>query len=455
MKHKYKYHMLYKDFEEQIREYDIATADITLQCKHFVTKINEHHSMPVESLIHDSKYRDTVRYDADTSSLVFSQQVLEKIMDDFKLSVTECLKCLLKHQTSLICYLQMELCTSSYNFQQRLQQELQYNNGLLGSLACKEEETVVTSDYTIGYVDIIENFNKEQHSELNKTSLCLDNTGEECAIWLFTPLIKKGQQITVSSEFIWFEDITFTSEWNKSSIHKTHVMRSKFPYPRYINEEGCDMAATIQSHPPAEGWPDEVMFKYTLAVTENGPIIRVFDVHAEKTLTAEFTYKLNIEFLKEPSSVAMQSPILAGLQPLSIKRRANHGIGSEPVFKEGRHPEHLRFVDSEGVSRCKAVFHKLIEKGQLLHHGQIFSATIPRASLDMGFTLWRSPLKDPRYINDPDDKCKCVASNFHTYYVQYDKVQQFDVLLIVGGTDIMFKIINRKTGREKVESVDF
>ncbi|XP_052789207.1 uncharacterized protein LOC128223826 isoform X2 [Mya arenaria] len=397
MKHKYKYHMLYKDFEEQIREYDIATADITLQCKHFVTKINEHHSMPVESLIHDSKYRDTVRYDADTSSLVFSQQVLEKIMDDFKLSVTECLKCLLKHQTSLICYLQMELCTSSYNFQQRLQQELQYNNGLLGSLACKEEETVVTSDYTIGYVDIIENFNKEQHSELNKTSLCLDNTGEECAIWLFTPLIKKGQQITVSSEFIWFEDITFTSEWNKSSIHKTHVMRSKFPYPRYINEEGCDMAATIQSHPPAEGWPDEVMFKYTLAVTENGPIIRVFDVHAEKTLTAEFTYKLNIEFLKEPSSVAMQSPILAGLQPLSIKRRANHGIGSEPVFKEGRHPEHLRFVDSEGVSRCKAVFHKLIEKGQLLHHGQIFSATIPRASLDMvGLYAMALPSEGPQ-----------------------------------------------------------
>ncbi|WAR30517.1 hypothetical protein MAR_033059 [Mya arenaria] len=364
--HMYHNYMLYKDFEKQVRVYDNATEGITLNCKHFVTKIKEYHSMPVDSLIHDSKYRDTVRYNCDTSSLVFSQQVLQMIMDNFKLS------------TSMICYSQMELYSD--NFQQSIVQK-QYNNGLLGSLACKEGETV-TSDYTIGYV-AIENFNKEQHSELNKTSLCHDNTGEECAIWIFRPLIKMGQQITVSSEFIWSESITFTSKKKKKSIHQAHVMRSKFSNPQYIKEEGCELAATIQSHPPAEGWPDEVEFQYTLAVTENGPIIRVFDVHAEKTQTAEFTYKLNIEFLKEHSSVAMQSPILAGLHPHSIKRRANHtyGIWTEPVFQEGRHPEHLRFVDSEGVSRCKAVFHKLIEKGQLLHQGQIFSATIP-------FTSW-------------------------------------------------------------------
>ncbi|WAR30527.1 hypothetical protein MAR_033069 [Mya arenaria] len=325
MKYKYHYNMLYKDFEEQIRQYDFATADITLNCKHFVTKINQHHSMPVESLIHDSKYRDTVRYDADTSSLVFSQQVLEKIMDNF-------------------------------NFCQRLEQELQYNNGLLGSLACKEGETV-TSDYTFGYV-AIENFNKEQHSEQNKTSLCYNNTVEECAIWIFRPLIKKGQHITVHNEFIWSETITFTLKQNKKSIHEAHVMRSKFSNPQYINEEGCELAATIQSHPPAEGWPDEVEFQYTLAVTENGPIIRVIDLKAAQTLTAEFTYKLKTEFLKGPSSVAMQSPILAGLHPHSIKRRANHtyGIWNKTFFHAI--PE----------------LYKLIEKGQLLHQGQIFSA---------------------------------------------------------------------------------
>ncbi|XP_052789208.1 uncharacterized protein LOC128223828 [Mya arenaria] len=157
----------------------------------------------------------------------------------------------------------------------------------------------------------------------------------------------------------------------------------------------------------------------------------------------------------------MQSPILAGLHPHSIKRRANHtyGIWTEPVFQEGRHPEHLRFVDSEGVSRCKAVFHKLIEKGQLLHQGQIFSATIPFTSWIMDNTLCRSPLKDPRYITDPDNKCKVVDTidpvSYHYFDCGNEMAKTCDVLLIVGDIDVMFKVINRKTGHESVEYVSF
>ncbi|WAR13533.1 SWP2-like protein [Mya arenaria] len=268
-KYTYHFHMLCKDFEEQAGQYDIATAEITLQFKHFVDIAREYHCWPKNRLIEA------------TSSLVFSKQEVLQILDVFILNLAKCLR-----------------------------------------------------------------------------------------------------------------------------HHQAIVMRSKYENPMYIHEEGCEVATTIQVNPPPEGWSDEVEFQYTLTVTKNAQMVEVVDLKSGRKHQAILIYKLNIEFLRDLSSVEMQTAIFSGLKQDILKKRATYtfGVMTTPPFQKGKDPDNYKFVDNEGVVRNRGVFYKLIKKGTLMSSGQIFSAQVRFVPWVGSFSLYRCPSENPD-IEDELTEC--------------------------------------------------
>ncbi|WAR09909.1 hypothetical protein MAR_034985 [Mya arenaria] len=433
-KHMHNYHILISDFEEQIKVYDINTAEVSLRSEHLVQEAQKYQSKPVDELISKSKYRDILRYNDTTSTLYLSRKGIQKIFDEALSNIAINLKPILVAGNIFKCYMSGELIESSY-FQQRVQQECQYiNDSLLGGLACKEGETV-TSDYTYGHV-AIENFNEEFHLEQYKTP---DTSVEECAIWIFKPLIKKGQQLTASNEFVWSESVTFNSKRSKETDHQALVMRSKCEDPKSIDEKGCEVAATVKVHPPLEGWQDEVEFKFKLTITEDGPMIEALDMKSDKLYPAE--YKRSIEMLKGPKLDAMQSAMLTVLQPDSIKRRATYtyGLSTYPPFRKGEHAEHLKFIDSKGKARCLNVINKLIGKDQPLQHGQVFSAQveIPQDEISI----------NPKTVQQWEAISNTMS---HLGFVRRPcNVAHYEIKLVVEDTDLVFKVINTGTGESR------
>jgi hypothetical protein len=54
----------------------------------------------------------------------------------------------------------------------------------------------------------------------------------------------------------------------------------------------------------------------------------------------------------------MRGAVMHGLDVNLIKHRVmrrSYGVISQPAFRQGRHPESLRFIDKAGVPRCKDV----------------------------------------------------------------------------------------------------
>ncbi|XP_052815339.1 uncharacterized protein LOC128242287 [Mya arenaria] len=227
-------------------------------------------------------------------------------------------------------------------------------------------------------------------------------------------------------------------------------MRSKYENPMYIHEEGCEVATTIQVNPPPEGWSDEVEFQYTLTVTKNAQMVEVVDLKSGRKHQAILIYKLNIEFLRDLSSVEMQTAIFSGLKQDILKKRATYtfGVMTTPPFQKGKDPDNYKFVDNEGVVRNRGVFYKLIKKGTLMSSGQIFSAQVrfvPWVGFQ-SFSLYRCPSENP----DIEDG-EVVASVCP--YRHGLPCSKLEVQIVVKDTYFVFKVIDMESRQEWIEDI--
>ncbi|WAR09941.1 hypothetical protein MAR_035017 [Mya arenaria] len=302
--------------------------------------------------------------------------------------------------------------------------------------------------YKMAYPDNVKN--KKEHY------ICFDtDKKKKTKIWCFKSLPKKSP-IEISPKIIWTELATFYSSRRKAAKHQSLIFRSHSSYPRYINEEGCEVAATIHVNPPPEGWPDEVEFEYTLTSTKKGPLIEVTDLksgvqHMAKLIESRINE--SIVYLRDPSRSVLKGAISLGLNTngISLLKIANssYSVNYIPDIKTMKTRDQLKLQYMHGTVMTNGVDHELIKMGQLLHHGQIFSWDVLENCVPDDFVgaKWFSLHSNSRhelaYI------CPEPAS-LDGWYEWVD----WEVQLIVEDIGFTFKVINKNTGGETIETKD-
>jgi len=161
----------------------------------------------------------------------------------------------------------------------------------------------------------------------------------------------------------------------------------------------------------------------------------------------------------------VKGAVLMGEKPRDIiERRARftYGFGFRNDFKEGKHPEKFK-IYWEGKAKCKGVFTKLIEAGQILHYSQQFSKNSyhtlrlqEHKHVTCSLSLWRSPLPDPTYCYDEADQCEEVATiTAQAPPAGWPDRVNFNNTLIVGETELTVKTLIKETGQELETTIDF
>jgi len=169
--------------------------------------------------------------------------------------------------------------------------------------------------------------------------------------------------------------------------------------------------------------------------------------------------------VEDGKHAVVKGAVLMGEKPRDIierKARFTYGFSFDNAFIEGQHPEKFK-IYWEGEAKCKGVFRKLIEAGQILHYNQQFSRDsfiIMRLQenkhVAIPISLWRSPLPDPTYCHDEADQCEEVA----TIEAQAPPDGWPDTVnctntLIIGETELTVKTLIKETGQELETTIDF
>jgi len=163
-------------------------------------------------------------------------------------------------------------------------------------------------------------------------------------------------------------------------------------------------------------------------------------------------------------AVVKGAVMMATKQLTIIERRSRftYGFVRNPPFIEGVHPPHLK-VYQDGEARCRGVFEKLVEVGEVVHQGQQFSRKGYTTCKDpkwkhkpWSIELWRSPLKSPTNCYLKEDQCERVGK----IKVAAPPGGWPDVLngvpsLVVGDTELTMKMLIKETGEEYETTIDF
>jgi len=163
-------------------------------------------------------------------------------------------------------------------------------------------------------------------------------------------------------------------------------------------------------------------------------------------------------------AVVKGAVMMAAKQSSIIERRSRftYGFSKRPNFIEGVHPPQFK-VFQNGKARCRGVFHKLIESGQVVQQGQQFSRKghdtfrDPELKHRSVYTkLWRSPLKSPTYCYLKEDQCERVGTIEVTAPPGGwpDRVNCVETL-VVGETELTMKLLVEETGEEYETTKDF
>ncbi|XP_063413407.1 heat shock 70 kDa protein 12A-like [Mytilus trossulus] len=160
--------------------------------------------------------------------------------------------------------------------------------------------------------------------------------------------------------------------------------------------------------------------------------------------------KKKIIIPEEAGLAVLKGAVLYGHQPEKIKTRIlkkTYGIQSWPEWDSEVHPETKR-VRIEGTDRCKDVFYKFAVKGEKVEaghsYGQIFQALKPDERT-LECTVYISDDTNPRYVTDPS--CQRLG-NLIVPLPPLNKGQSLEIeeTMIFGGTELLFRAKNMKTG---------
>ncbi|XP_052818332.1 heat shock 70 kDa protein 12A-like [Mya arenaria] len=152
-----------------------------------------------------------------------------------------------------------------------------------------------------------------------------------------------------------------------------------------------------------------------------------------------------------------------GISPQSVierRSRYTYGFYKKIPFDEKIHPQELK-CDHEGIPQCDQVFHKLIEKGQIISYGQVFSRKSkteynkekhkPRRA-----SLWKSEKSDPKYCTK-EENCTVIA-NIEIPAPSasgWPNMLRHEQQLIVLENELHFKFVDRTTGQEYEKFVNY
>ncbi|XP_052799598.1 heat shock 70 kDa protein 12A-like [Mya arenaria] len=184
--------------------------------------------------------------------------------------------------------------------------------------------------------------------------------------------------------------------------------------------------------------------------------------YVRERLQQEFP-QLTTVIVEDGRLAVMKGAVMMGLKPRNIihrRARFTYGFKTSEPFVEGEHPEQFKETTS-GNTLCVHVFHKLIERGQLLKHQQEFSKLSfitfkqpNRKQLVWPISLWRSPRADPRYCR-LEEECERVGRiNIQPPPEGWPDVVHGEEKLIVGETEFTVKVFVKETGKEYEASMD-
>ncbi|KAH3788199.1 hypothetical protein DPMN_166332 [Dreissena polymorpha] len=182
-------------------------------------------------------------------------------------------------------------------------------------------------------------------------------------------------------------------------------------------------------------------------------------------ISKKFTSK-KIPVIVVPSArnAMVECALQMGINPKGIVGRCSpytYGFYSIIPFEEGKHPEHLKGCH-DGFPTCRAVFFKLIEKGQIVRPGEAFvckSTTFFRAETNKYakrfMSMWRSLKKSPEYCI-MEEQCEQVAlieipTSKNGLPDHLNHVQR----LIVLGNELKLEFINEDTKEKYIVVVDY
>ena len=175
----------------------------------------------------------------------------------------------------------------------------------------------------------------------------------------------------------------------------------------------------------------------------------------------------NIEIIKVEDgrlAVVKGAVMMATKQSSIIERRSRftYGFSKAPKFIEGVHPPQFK-VYRDGKAKCKGVFHKLIEAGQVVQQRQQFSREgyitykdPKRKHRSLCIQLSRSTLKSPTYCDLEEDQCEMVGRiRMAAPPGGWPDVVNSVESLVLGETEFTMKVLIKETGEEYETTIDF
>lgn len=152
----------------------------------------------------------------------------------------------------------------------------------------------------------------------------------------------------------------------------------------------------------------------------------------------------------EAGLAVLRGAVLFGHQPKKISKRIlkkTYGIETLPEWDPDLHPKNKReYID--GSYRCKDVFHKFAVKGEKVEDGhscaQIFQA-LKTYKKTIECTVYISDDTNPMYVTDPS--CQRLGNLIIPIpYLRYGETFDIEETMIFGGTELLFRAKNLKTG---------
>ncbi|XP_052815856.1 heat shock 70 kDa protein 12A-like [Mya arenaria] len=181
-----------------------------------------------------------------------------------------------------------------------------------------------------------------------------------------------------------------------------------------------------------------------------------------KIIKAMEKRNVKVVHFQDAKCSVMFGALKMGISPQSvIKRRSRYTYGfyKKIPFNEKIHPQELK-CDHEGIPQCDRVFHKLIEKGQIISYGQVFSrkskADYNKEKHKTRLTsLWKSDKADPKYCTK-EEQCSVVATiEIPPPRSGWPSVLHHEQQLIVLENEFQLKFVNKITGQEHEMLVNY
>ncbi|XP_045215250.2 heat shock 70 kDa protein 12A-like [Mercenaria mercenaria] len=168
--------------------------------------------------------------------------------------------------------------------------------------------------------------------------------------------------------------------------------------------------------------------------------------------------RMDVTHVREQELAVLKGAVLMGFEPTDIiERRARYtyGFAIARPFEEKIHPRKLKFY-RDGKVLCRDIYHKVIDKNQLLKVGDTFK--VETRNNDRKFfkfkqreacaQLFRSTKDDPKYCTKEDGCTEVFSSKIEAPERGWSERLCTDYVLVVGDTDFEVLAFDIFSGRK-------